>query len=109
MRANFTNWDPVPRKFISLKKDVFKWKLCNREELDKWSKGNFLLIGDAVHPTLPYQAQGAAMATEDGYALGIFLGRIHGDKQRVQDVLKVLRMRESRGQLQWLRGRGATG
>lgn len=31
------------------------------------------LLGDACHPTLPYQAQGAAMAVEDGAVLGQLL------------------------------------
>ena len=35
------------------------------------------LIGDACHPTLPYQAQGAAMAVEDGAVLGMLLGLAH--------------------------------
>jgi salicylate hydroxylase len=32
------------------------------------------LLGDAAHPTLPYLAQGAAMAIEDAAALGQWLG-----------------------------------
>lgn len=32
------------------------------------------LLGDACHPSLPYQAQGAAMAVEDGAALATLLG-----------------------------------
>lgn len=31
------------------------------------------LLGDASHPTLPYQGQGAAMAVEDGAILGALL------------------------------------
>ena len=34
-------------------------------------------MGDACHPTLPYQAQGAAMAVEDGAVLGMLLGLAH--------------------------------
>jgi salicylate hydroxylase len=52
------------------------------------------LLGDACHPTLPYQAQGAAMAVEDGCALGIVLGllsRLDVARPRtlVPDVLKL--------------------
>ncbi|KAL4927995.1 uncharacterized protein BDV17DRAFT_282237 [Aspergillus undulatus] len=36
--------------------------------------GPVALLGDACHPTLPYQAQGAAMAVEDGFAIGKLLG-----------------------------------
>lgn len=35
-----------------------------------------LLIGDAAHATLPYLAQGAAMAIEDGAVLGSALSRL---------------------------------
>lgn len=39
-------------------------------------KGHVTLLGDACHPTLPYQAQGAAMAVEDGAVLGMLLGSV---------------------------------
>ena len=39
------------------------------------AKGNVALLGDACHPSLPYQAQGAAMAVEDGAVLGFLLGK----------------------------------
>ncbi|KAL5334095.1 hypothetical protein BJX70DRAFT_391650 [Aspergillus crustosus] len=41
------------------------------------SYGPVALLGDACHPTLPYQAQGAAMAVEDGFALGKLLGLLN--------------------------------
>jgi salicylate hydroxylase len=36
-------------------------------------------LGDASHPTLPYQAQGAAMAVEDGAVIGFLLGRLQSN------------------------------
>lgn len=58
-------------------------------------KGNVVIIGDASHPSLPYQAQGAAQAVEDGLVLGTLLGRlsdtlaIPGGRRRdkIHDVL----------------------
>lgn len=38
-------------------------------------QGLVTLLGDASHPTLPYQGQGAAMAVEDGAILGLLLAR----------------------------------
>jgi 2-polyprenyl-6-methoxyphenol hydroxylase-like FAD-dependent oxidoreductase len=47
-----------------------KWQIRDRRPLKQWSKGRVTLIGDAAHPTSPYAAYGAGMATEDGYYLG---------------------------------------
>ncbi|MDO9714793.1 FAD-dependent monooxygenase, partial [Paracraurococcus lichenis] len=35
--------------------------------LPAWSVGRVTLLGDACHPTLPFLAQGAVMAIEDGF------------------------------------------
>jgi 2-polyprenyl-6-methoxyphenol hydroxylase-like FAD-dependent oxidoreductase len=35
-----------------------------------WGEGRVTLLGDACHPTLPFMAQGAAMAIEDAAVLG---------------------------------------
>jgi salicylate hydroxylase len=61
---------------LKLVNKVLKWRLCHQDELVRWTKGNVVIIGDASHPTLPYQAQGAAMAVEDGLILGHLLGRL---------------------------------
>lgn len=34
-----------------------------------WSKGNAVLVGDALHSTMPYLGQGGSLAIEDGYTL----------------------------------------
>jgi len=47
----------------------YKWVLKVRDPMDTWSRGPITLLGDACHPTLPFLAQGAAMANEDGYML----------------------------------------
>ena len=46
-----------------------EWRAAFVPALEAWHKGNTLLIGDAAHGTLPYLAQGAAMALEDAAAL----------------------------------------
>ena len=47
----------------------FKWAMLGREPMDHWSAGRVSLLGDACHPTLPFLAQGANMAIEDGMVL----------------------------------------
>ncbi|KAI1643299.1 putative salicylate hydroxylase [Daldinia loculata] len=73
MAANFEGWDPILNEIISCLKTALKWKLLHFKELDQWTKGAIALLGDASHPTLPYQGQGAAMAVEDGAILGLLL------------------------------------
>jgi salicylate hydroxylase len=47
------------------------WPAAYVRPLRNWTAGHHsLLIGDAAHGTLPYLAQGAAMALEDAAALG---------------------------------------
>ncbi len=45
------------------------WPLASVPPLPTWSKDNITLVGDAAHGTLPYLAQGAAMALEDAAVL----------------------------------------
>ncbi|KAF7627606.1 putative salicylate hydroxylase [Aspergillus flavus] len=76
MKSAFRDWDATLQKLISCISSVVRWKLCHLPELDTWSKGSVTLLGDACHPTLPYQAQGAAMAAEDGAVLGMLMGSV---------------------------------
>ena len=46
-----------------------RWQGADLPELQRWSKDNLMLIGDAAHATLPYLAQGAVMALEDAATL----------------------------------------
>ncbi|PPJ52452.1 hypothetical protein CBER1_10380 [Cercospora berteroae] len=106
MRATFDDWDPTLKALISCIPSVLKWKLMHHEELETWVQGNAVLLGDACHPTLPYQAQGAAMAVEDGAVLGYLLSAYQRDLQAddgkldaepVNSVLKLYeRMRKRR-------------
>lgn len=46
-----------------------------------------VFLGDACHPMLPYMAQGAGSALEDGAALGILLSKVT-TREDVPQILK---------------------
>jgi salicylate hydroxylase len=46
-----------------------EWPAYDLTPNPNWTKNNIVLIGDAAHASLPYLAQGAAMALEDACAL----------------------------------------
>ena len=48
---------------------VHKWGLSYHEVPTNWTTGNIFLIGDALHPMLPFLAQGANSALEDAYVV----------------------------------------
>tara|TARA_Y100000816_G_scaffold6928_1_gene4325 strand:+ start:103 stop:1278 length:1176 start_codon:yes stop_codon:yes gene_type:complete len=67
----FSDWHPEIQDILENTKpgSLYKWGLHDRAPMNKWSKGRFSLLGDAAHPMLPFVAQGAAMAIEDGIVL----------------------------------------
>ncbi|GAA1855455.1 FAD-dependent monooxygenase [Myceligenerans crystallogenes] len=56
-------------------------RLRDLDPLDVWSRGKFVLLGDAAHPMYPIGAQGASQAIVDGWALAAELnaGRDRGE------------------------------
>lgn len=71
LKADFQGWHPVIQMVIdSADKDqCFRWSLHNRLPIANWSTERATLLGDSAHATLPYLAQGAVMAVEDGAVL----------------------------------------
>jgi salicylate hydroxylase len=88
MRDFFANWDPKLRALLDMVQETSKWRLQNSHEMYTWShpSGNFTLLGDACHATLPYVAQGAAMAVEDGAVLGALFEKVTRPSQ-LKDLL----------------------
>lgn len=68
-RADFAGWHPDVQELIGLIDTPYKWAMLSRDALEHWSQGRVTLLGDACHPTLPFLAQGANMAIEDGMVL----------------------------------------
>lgn len=79
------------------------WPLNAVSPSAPWHHGRVLLIGDAAHGMEPFAAQGAAMAIEDGYAIGIAFAKHAGNPEeaflhyrslRIGRVLRVARRTE---------------
>ncbi|KAK7514485.1 uncharacterized protein IWZ02DRAFT_430968 [Phyllosticta citriasiana] len=49
------------------------WELLDLPPLEAWTNEKLALLGDAAHPFLPHQGQGAGQAIEDAAALGAVL------------------------------------
>jgi salicylate hydroxylase len=71
LKGDFAGWHDTIQTLIDLadKDSLFKWALFDRAPMSQWGQGRVTLLGDACHPTLPFMAQGAAMAIEDGAVL----------------------------------------
>ncbi len=71
LKKDFDGWHPAIQTVIDAgdRNEVYRWSLFNRPPIRKWGEGRVTLLGDAAHPTLPYLAQGAVMAIEDGAVL----------------------------------------
>ena len=69
--ADYRGWHPMVRAVVERvdRDQCFRWALNNREPSLRWSSERITMLGDAVHATLPYMAQGAAMAIEDAAVL----------------------------------------
>ncbi|MGK7944753.1 MAG: FAD-dependent monooxygenase [Microcystaceae cyanobacterium] len=76
---SFTNQsyllNEILKDIIASPQPCLQWGLFIHEPLPYWSKGNITLLGDAAHPMLPFQAQGAAMAIEDAYILAGYIAQ----------------------------------
>ena len=73
--AEYEGWHPQVRAILTAVDETYIWALFDRPPLERWSVGRTTLLGDACHPMLPFMAQGAAQAIEDGATLTACLAR----------------------------------
>ena len=71
LKAAYTGWHPKIQAIIDAaeRDQCYRWSLFDRKPIYDWSTDRVTLLGDAAHPTLPFIAQGACMAIEDGAVL----------------------------------------
>ncbi|PPD14651.1 MAG: hypothetical protein CTY25_09950 [Methylobacterium sp.] len=70
----FARWDEDARALIAASPGWNRWALLDRAPESRWSRGRVTLLGDAAHAMLPFLAQGASQAIEDGASLAAHLG-----------------------------------
>ena len=74
--AAFEGWHPQVRAILAGVDETYIWALFDRPPLARWSIGRITLLGDACHPMVPFMAQGAAQAIEDGATLTACLQQV---------------------------------
>ncbi len=124
LKADFAGWHSDLQTLIdnTERNSLYKWALYDRPPMPAWSRDRVTLLGDACHPTLPFMAQGAAMAIEDGAVLAACLA---GEADPAAGLLRYEALRRKRtariqsgsrrnattfhlsGIKAWLRNRGA--
>lgn len=86
LRGFYRDYHPDARALLDACESVLKSALYERDPLPQWSVGRVSLLGDACHPMLPFMAQGAGMAIEDG----VVVARCLAQAPKLSDVAPAL-------------------
>lgn len=79
LAADFAGWHDEVQALIRSIPEPHTWALMVRPPLPRWTLARVTLLGDACHSMVPFLAQGAVMAIEDGFVLARALGELEGD------------------------------
>ncbi|KAG9570678.1 salicylate hydroxylase, partial [Aureobasidium melanogenum] len=82
----YPNLDPQVKAHLAIGKDIQPWRLWVHEPYEYITRGQVCLLGDAAHPMMPHQSQGACMAIEDAAALGILFSPSYFDGNIAQTL-----------------------
>ncbi|KAJ5256769.1 hypothetical protein N7478_012873 [Penicillium angulare] len=79
---------------LAIGKEIQPWRLWVHDPYPYIHKGKICLLGDAGHPMMPHQSQGACMAIEDAAALGILFNKkyFNGDVAQSLAVYEAIRL-----------------
>ncbi|KAJ9642682.1 hypothetical protein H2204_002330 [Knufia peltigerae] len=86
--APYPDLDRQVFKHLEIGYEIRPWRLWLHEPYPLWTKGVVALMGDAAHPMMPDQSQGACQAIEDSAALGLVFSKEHFDGD-IQESLAV--------------------
>jgi salicylate hydroxylase len=76
---DFAGWHEDVQALIRNIPIPYKWALMVRAPMERWTVGRVTLLGDACHSMVPFLAQGAVMAIEDGFLLARALTELGDD------------------------------
>lgn len=79
LAADYRGWHEDIQTLIHNIPVPHKWALMVRPPMPRWTVGRVTLLGDACHSMVPFLAQGAVMAMEDGLILARALTELDGD------------------------------
>ncbi|THC97679.1 hypothetical protein EYZ11_002842 [Aspergillus tanneri] len=89
--APYPDLDRRVLSHLAISKEIRLWRL---EPYPYITRDMVCLLGDAAHPMMPHQSQGACMAIEDAAALGILFGKDYftGDVAEALAICQQIRL-----------------
>jgi salicylate hydroxylase len=87
----FSGWAEPVQQLIGAATQTKRYAFYERDPVERWVQGRVALLGDAAHPMLPFFAQGAGQAIEDGAVLagclrGVSVGSVPGALRRYEGL-----------------------
>ena len=76
IKGIFSEFGGDLREGLASIETVHKWGLSSHDVALNWAVNNIFLVGDALHPMLPFLAQGANSALEDSFILANLITRL---------------------------------
>lgn len=78
LAGRYDQLDENVRTLIANSVERKPWRLFLHEPYSHWYRSKACILGDAAHPMMPHQSQGACQAVEDAAALGIIFSSEYG-------------------------------
>ncbi|MEY3017998.1 MAG: hypothetical protein RL336_1133 [Pseudomonadota bacterium] len=93
LQRDFQGWHSMVERVVNAvdKEQCYRWDLYRRSPMQTWHDGRVVLLGDAAHATLPFIAQGAALALEDAVVLARCLDK-YADLDKALTRFELARM-----------------
>ncbi|EMD88350.1 hypothetical protein COCC4DRAFT_44191 [Bipolaris maydis ATCC 48331] len=91
--APYPDLDRQVFKHLEIGYEIRPWRLWKHQPYPYWQKGVACIIGDAAHPMMPDQSQGACQSIEDAGALGTIFSKknFNGDIRQALEVFEEVR------------------